>query len=174
MDFWNGHMDYHLGFVLTFKCIFCYDLISIFLIGIQYVIHDGGKKNWIEKNNNKTFNEQKTFFWMTKFGPNYQKPNIGHFLLDWFFFPLKMYNKEFSKWVTFHMDVINWLITSSGPLNIGLNIFFSILVLIFPFIWTFETGILGTFEWLYLASTPIEIFIKLKKLVVAWCLEISC
>jgi hypothetical protein len=27
---------------------------------------------------------------------------------------------------------------------------------------------------LYLASTPIEIFIKLKKLVVAWCLEISC
>jgi hypothetical protein len=40
-------MDYKLGSALTFKCIFCYDFISIFLIGIQYITHDGKKKmNW--------------------------------------------------------------------------------------------------------------------------------
>jgi hypothetical protein len=43
----NEHMDYNLGFALTFKCTFCYDFISIFLISIQYMIHDG-KKIWIE------------------------------------------------------------------------------------------------------------------------------
>jgi len=37
-------MDYNLGFALTFKCIFCYDFISIFFIGLQYMIHDGKKK----------------------------------------------------------------------------------------------------------------------------------
>jgi len=37
-------MDYNMGFALTFKCNFCYDFISIFFIGTQYMIHDG-KKN---------------------------------------------------------------------------------------------------------------------------------
>jgi hypothetical protein len=50
-------MDYNLGSMLTFKCIFCYDFISIIFIGIQYVIHDG-KNKWIEKNYNKQFNQQ--------------------------------------------------------------------------------------------------------------------
>jgi hypothetical protein len=44
-------MDYILGYALTFKCIFHYDFISIFIIGTQYMIHDG-KKIWIEKNYN--------------------------------------------------------------------------------------------------------------------------
>jgi len=44
MDFQSEHIDYNLGFALTFKCNFCYDFISIFSIGIQYMIHDG-KKN---------------------------------------------------------------------------------------------------------------------------------
>jgi hypothetical protein len=34
-------MDYVLGFTLTFKCIFCYDFISIFFTNILYMIHDG-------------------------------------------------------------------------------------------------------------------------------------
>jgi hypothetical protein len=42
-------MDYNIGFALTFKCIFCYDFISIFFIGTQYMIHDG-KKNGLKKN----------------------------------------------------------------------------------------------------------------------------
>jgi len=33
-------MDYGVGFALAFKCIFCYDFISIFFIGIQYMILD--------------------------------------------------------------------------------------------------------------------------------------
>jgi hypothetical protein len=34
------HMDYNLGFTLTFKCTFCYDFISIFFIRTQFMIHD--------------------------------------------------------------------------------------------------------------------------------------
>jgi uncharacterized membrane protein (Fun14 family) len=34
-------MDYSMGFKLTFKCILYYDFISIFIIGIPYMIHDG-------------------------------------------------------------------------------------------------------------------------------------
>jgi hypothetical protein len=45
-------MDYVLSFALTFKCIFCYDFISI---GTQYIIHDI-KKKWIEKNYDEKFN----------------------------------------------------------------------------------------------------------------------
>jgi hypothetical protein len=41
-------MDYILGFGLTFKCIFHYDFISMFIIGTQHMIYDG-KKIWIEK-----------------------------------------------------------------------------------------------------------------------------
>jgi len=52
-------MDCNLGFALTFKCIFCYDFISIFFIRTQYMIHDG-KKNGLEKNHNKIFNKQIT------------------------------------------------------------------------------------------------------------------
>jgi hypothetical protein len=52
-------MDYGLGFALTFKCIFCHDFISIFFIGIQYMILDG-KKKWIKKITKKNFNQQIT------------------------------------------------------------------------------------------------------------------
>jgi len=44
-------MDYNLGFALTFKCIFCHDFISMFFIGIQYIVY--GEIIWIEKNYNK-------------------------------------------------------------------------------------------------------------------------
>jgi hypothetical protein len=37
-------MDYVMGFALTFKCIFCYDFISMFFIRTQYMINDGGEK----------------------------------------------------------------------------------------------------------------------------------
>jgi hypothetical protein len=40
----NEHMDYNLGSTLAFKCTFCYDFISIFLINIQYTIHDEKRK----------------------------------------------------------------------------------------------------------------------------------
>jgi hypothetical protein len=46
-----------MGSTLTFKCIFCYDFISIFFIGTRYMIHDG-KKRWNEKNYSKSFNQQ--------------------------------------------------------------------------------------------------------------------
>jgi len=46
-------MDYILGFTLTFKCTFCYDFISIFFIGTQYMIHDG-KKYGLKKITTKT------------------------------------------------------------------------------------------------------------------------
>jgi hypothetical protein len=38
-------MDYVLGSALTFKCIFCYDFISIFFIETQY----WEKKNGFKK-----------------------------------------------------------------------------------------------------------------------------
>jgi hypothetical protein len=41
MDFLNEHMDYGLGYALTIKCISCYDFISIFFVGTQYMIFDG-------------------------------------------------------------------------------------------------------------------------------------
>jgi hypothetical protein len=43
-------MNYNLGFGLTIKCIFCYDFISIFFIGTQYMIRDEKKKNELKKN----------------------------------------------------------------------------------------------------------------------------
>jgi len=52
-------MDYGLGFALTFKCIFSHDFISIFFIGIQYMILYGYKK-WIKKITKKNFNQQIT------------------------------------------------------------------------------------------------------------------
>ncbi len=52
MDFSSGHMDYNLGSALTFKYIFCYDFISIFFIGTQYMVHDG-KKYELKKNTTK-------------------------------------------------------------------------------------------------------------------------
>jgi hypothetical protein len=76
------------------------------------MIHDGGKK-WIEKKYNKNFNQQTIMnFWMTKFGPYFQKsPSWSFYLLDWHPPPLlDMYLKEFSKLVAFHMDFISWLI----------------------------------------------------------------
>ncbi len=39
--FLNAHMDYNVGSALAFQCIFGYDFISIFVIRIQYMIHDG-------------------------------------------------------------------------------------------------------------------------------------
>jgi hypothetical protein len=79
-------MDYNLGFILAFKCIFCYDFISIFVINTQYMIDDG-KKIWIEKNYNRNFNQQITMdFWMTRFGLSFQKSQSWSFFLDWYFF----------------------------------------------------------------------------------------
>ncbi len=78
-------MDYNLGFALTFKCIFCYDFISIFFIRIQYMIHDG-KKIWIEKNYNKNFNKKITMdFWMTSLGPHFQKSQSWSFFVGLIF-----------------------------------------------------------------------------------------
>jgi len=54
-------MNYNLGFALAFKCIFAMISSQYFLIGIQYMIHDGEKK-WIEKNYNKNFNQQITMY----------------------------------------------------------------------------------------------------------------
>ncbi len=49
MDFKNEHMDYVLGFVLTFKCIFCYDFSSIlFLYGFN-IWSMMEKKNGLKK-----------------------------------------------------------------------------------------------------------------------------
>jgi hypothetical protein len=59
MDFKGGHMEYSLDYALTFKCIFSYDFISIFVLGTQYIIHDGNKQ-WIEKNYNTKSNQQIT------------------------------------------------------------------------------------------------------------------
>jgi nitrate reductase gamma subunit len=59
-------MDSNLGSTLAFKCIFCYDFISIFFIGTQYMIHDG-KKKWIEKNYQMFYNQQITMdFWTSQ------------------------------------------------------------------------------------------------------------
>ncbi len=100
-------MDYNLGFILAFKCIFCYDFISIFVINTQYMIDDG-KKIWIEKNYNRNFNQQITMdFLMTRFGLSFKSPNLGHFFWIDIFFPPNTYNKEFSRWASFHMDFIN-------------------------------------------------------------------
>jgi hypothetical protein len=76
------------------------------------------KKIWIEKNDNKNFNQQIIMdFWMTKFGPYFSKS------LSWFigliFFPPNMYVKELSRWVAFHMDFISWLIITQSPFKIG-------------------------------------------------------
>jgi hypothetical protein len=80
-------MEYSLGFALTFKCIFYYDFISIFFIGIQYIIHDG-KNIWIEKNYNKNSNQQITMdFCMIRFGPYFQKPLSWSFFVGLIFFP---------------------------------------------------------------------------------------
>jgi hypothetical protein len=69
---WN--MDYNLGSTLIFKYIFCYDFISIFFIGMSNIWYVMEKQIWIEKNYNKKFNQQITMdFWMTKFGPHFQK-----------------------------------------------------------------------------------------------------
>ncbi len=40
MDFFNEHMDYVLGSDYHSNAFFCYDFISIFFIGTQYMIHD--------------------------------------------------------------------------------------------------------------------------------------
>jgi hypothetical protein len=45
-------MDYSMGSALTFKCIYYYDFISIF-IWTQYMIHDG-EKIWMKTNTTKT------------------------------------------------------------------------------------------------------------------------
>ncbi len=54
MDFLNGHIDYNLSYELTFKCIFCYDFISIIFIRTPYMIHDGKKKYGMKKTTTKT------------------------------------------------------------------------------------------------------------------------
>jgi len=44
---------------------------------------------------------------MIKFGPYFQNFQSWSFFVGLIFFPRNMYNKEFSKWATFHMDFIN-------------------------------------------------------------------
>jgi hypothetical protein len=44
---------------------------------------------------------------MTQFGPYFQKSQYWSFFVGLIFFPLKMYNKDFFKWATFHLDAIN-------------------------------------------------------------------
>jgi hypothetical protein len=53
MDIWIIIWVLHLHS----NAFFCYDFISIFFIGFQYMIHDG-KKKWIEQNYSKKFNQQ--------------------------------------------------------------------------------------------------------------------
>jgi hypothetical protein len=43
---------------------------------------------------------------MTKFKPYFQKFQSWSFFVGLIFFPLNMYDKEFSKWATFHMEFI--------------------------------------------------------------------
>jgi hypothetical protein len=79
-------MDYNLSSTLVFKSIFHYDFISVFFIGIQYMIHDG-KKNMNWKTLQQKINEQITMdFLIPYLGQNFKSPNVGHFLLDWIFF----------------------------------------------------------------------------------------
>ncbi len=58
MDFLNGHMDYSLGSTLVFKCTFYYDFISIFFIGIQYMVHDRKTNMDLKKKYYTKFNQQ--------------------------------------------------------------------------------------------------------------------
>jgi hypothetical protein len=86
------------------------------------MIHDDGKKKWIEKNYEKKKKKHQQInmdFWMIRFGPYFQKSQSSSFFVGSIFFPPSMYNLFFSKWATFHMYFINWLITTKGPLNIG-------------------------------------------------------
>jgi hypothetical protein len=89
------------------------------------MIHDGKNKNGLKNITTKKFNEQIIMdFWMTRFESYFKSPNLCHFLLDLYFFSPNMYNKIFFKWASFHMDFIDWLITTQGPLNIGFKCFF--------------------------------------------------
>jgi len=116
-------MDYNLGSILSFKCIFCYDFISMFFIGTQYIIYGKIYMDW--KKLQQNFNRQITMdFWMTKFGPYFQKSQYGHFLLDWYNSPPNMYVKEFSRWEAFHMDFINWLNCHVKPTQHWFSTFF--------------------------------------------------
>jgi hypothetical protein len=70
------------------------------------MIHDGKKINW--KKFNKKFNEQIIMdFWMTRFGPYFQKFQSWYFFVGLIIFSPNMYRKEFFKWVAFYMDFIN-------------------------------------------------------------------
>jgi hypothetical protein len=81
---------------------FCINIQMHFLLWFYFnifykdSIYDAwwGKK-WIEKHYNKNFDQQIAMnFWMTKFGPYFQKSiSSGHFLLNWYFFPPNMYIK---------------------------------------------------------------------------------
>jgi hypothetical protein len=57
-----------------------------------------------------------------------------------------MYNKKFFKWEKFYMDFYYLINHHIRPTKHWFLTFFSILVLIFPFIWTFGKRILVAFE----------------------------
>jgi hypothetical protein len=59
------------------------------------------KQIWIEKHYNKKFYQQITKDLVFK------TPYLGHFLLDWYIFPLNMYVKKLFRWVAFPMNFIN-------------------------------------------------------------------
>jgi hypothetical protein len=86
------------------------------------------KHNTIEDNgvisNPKNWIQITMDFWMTKFGLYFQKFQSWSFLVELIFSPPNMYNKEFLKWAAFHMDFINWLIITQGPLNIDFQCLF--------------------------------------------------
>jgi hypothetical protein len=66
------------------------------------------KKIGTKKNYNKNFNQKElwTFQWLD-LSLIFKSPNLGHFLLDWYFFHFNMYNSLYKKKVAFHMDLIN-------------------------------------------------------------------
>jgi len=94
MDFWSEHMNYGLGSTLTFKCIFL--LWFHFNIFYRDSIYDTWYKKyiWIEKTYNKNFNQQIIMdFWSPNLDLIFISPYLGHFLLNWYFFPPNMYVK---------------------------------------------------------------------------------
>jgi hypothetical protein len=76
------------------------------------MIHDG-KENMDWKNYNKKFNQQIIMdFWMTRSEPYFQKSQSWLFFVELIFLSPNMYDKYFFRWATFHIDFINWLITT--------------------------------------------------------------
>jgi hypothetical protein len=72
-----------------------------------------GKNNGLKKITTKNLTNKYlwTFEWLDM-DLIFKSPNLGHFLLDLYFFPPYTYVKKFFRWVAFYMSFINWLITT--------------------------------------------------------------